>query len=77
VVLEPGAALPAAVRPKVPPAETALPAAVPAAVGPKVLPAETVEPAAELDDDCSGCRTAAGQGRQHLLLTEEMLEGSR
>jgi hypothetical protein len=58
VVLEPGAALPAAVRPKVPPVETALPAAV----GPKVLPAETVEQAVELDDDCSGCRTAAGQG---------------
>jgi hypothetical protein len=57
VVLEPGAALPVA-------------------VGPKVPPVETMEPEVELDDDCSGCRTAAGQGqgRQHLLLTEEMLE---
>jgi len=56
-VLEPGAALPAAVGPKVPPV------------------AEAVEPAAKLNDDCSGCRTAAGQGqgRQHLL-AEEVLE---
>ena len=50
-------------------------AALPAAVGPKVPPAADVEPAAELNDDCSGCRTAAGQGqgRQHLL-AEEVLE---
>ena len=48
-----------------------------AAVGPKAPkepPGAAVEPAAELDDDCSGCRTAGGhgQGRQHLL--EEVLE---
>ena len=62
-MLEPGAALPAAVGPKVPPAADVEPAA------------EAVEPAAELNDDCSGCRTAAGQGqgRQHLL-AEEVLE---
>ena len=50
-------------------------AALPAAVGPKVPPAADVEPAAELNDDCSECRTAAGQGqgRQHLL-AEEVLE---
>ena len=45
-----------------------------AAVGPKVPLGAAVEPAAELDDDCSGCRTAGGQGQgwQHLL--EEVLE---
>jgi len=50
-------------------------AALPAAVGLKVPPVADVEPAAELNDDCSGCRTAAGQGqgRQHLL-AEEVLE---
>ena len=50
-------------------------AALPAVVGPKVPPVADVEPAAELNDDCSGCRTAAGQGqgRQHLL-AEEVLE---
>ena len=62
-MLEPGAALPAVVGPKVPPVADVEPAA------------EAVEPAAELNDDCSGCRTAAGQGqgRQHLL-AEEVLE---
>ena len=60
-MLEPGAALPAAVGPKVPP--------LPAAVGPKV------PPAAELNDDRSGCRTAAGQGQgRQRLLAEEVLE---
>ena len=46
----------------------------PATVGPKVPPGAAVKPAAELDDDCSGCRTTGGQGqgRQHLL--EEVLE---